>query len=65
MYVLVTDKNEENQMKKEGPRVVTTLYGHLVIARRTKPVFELEQEFDGHNPHMKFGRNLTKMTKLE
>ena len=65
MYALVTDKNEENQMKKEGPRVVTTLYCHLVITRLTKPVFELEQEFDGHNPHMKFGRNLTIMTKFK
>ena len=26
MYVLVTYKDEENQMKNEGARVVTTLY---------------------------------------
>ena len=30
----------------------------LVIVCRTKLVFELEQEFDGSNPYMKFGKNL-------
>ena len=34
--------------------------GHLVIVRLTKFVFELEQEFDGSNPYMKFGRNTIK-----
>ena len=29
----------------------------LVIVRRTKLVFKLEQEFDESNPYMKFGRN--------
>ena len=28
MYVLVTYKEEENQMKNEGARVVTTLYSY-------------------------------------
>ena len=37
----------------------------LVIFRLTKSVFELEREFDGNNPYMKFGRNPIKMTKLE
>ena len=32
----------------------------LVIVRPTKLVFELEQEFDGSNPYMEFGRNLIK-----
>ena len=27
----------------------------LVMVRLTKLVFELEQEFDGSNPYMKFG----------
>ena len=38
MYVLVTYRDEENQMKNEGARVVTTLYrsildvqGHLTL----------------------------------
>ena len=29
----------------------------LVIIRQTKPVFELEREFNGSHPYMKFGRN--------
>ena len=29
MYVLVTYKDEENQMKDEGTRVVTTLYSYI------------------------------------
>ena len=32
MYVLVTYKDEENQMKNEGARVVTTLYGYIFDA---------------------------------
>ena len=31
--------------------------GHLGYRMSTKPVFELEREVDGSNPHMKFGRN--------
>ena len=30
MYVLVTYKDEENQMKNEGARVVTTLYSYIL-----------------------------------
>ena len=30
MYVLVTYKNEENQMKNEGARVDTTLYSYIL-----------------------------------
>ena len=47
----------------------------LVIVHRTIPIFELEQEFDGSNPYMKFGRNpikkclpllgIKKITKLQ
>ena len=47
----------------------------LVIVRQTKSIFELEQEFDGSNPYMKFGRNqikkvspllgIKKITKLQ
>ena len=33
MYVLVTYKNEENQMKNEGPRVDTTLYSYILDAQ--------------------------------
>ena len=33
MYVLVTCKGEENQMKNEGPRVVTTLYSYIFDAQ--------------------------------
>ena len=29
IYVLVTYKDEENQMKNEGARVVTTLYSYI------------------------------------
>ena len=29
MYVLVTYKDEENQMKNEGATVVTTLYSYI------------------------------------
>ena len=30
MYVLVTHKDEENQMKNEGASVVTTLYSYIL-----------------------------------
>ena len=33
MYVLVTYRDEENQMKNEGVRVVTTLYGFILDAQ--------------------------------
>ena len=33
MNVLVTDKDEENQMKNEGSRVVTTLYSYILDAK--------------------------------
>ena len=33
MYVLVTYKDEENQMKNEGARVVTTLYSYIFDAQ--------------------------------
>ena len=33
MYVLVTYKDEENQLKKEGARVVTTLYSYIIDAQ--------------------------------
>ena len=30
MYVLITYKDEKNQMKNEGARVVTTLYSYIL-----------------------------------
>ena len=33
MYVLVTYRGEENQMKNEGARVVTTLYSYILDAQ--------------------------------
>ena len=33
MYVLVTYRDEENQMKNEGARVVTTLYRYILDAQ--------------------------------
>ena len=33
MYVLVTYRDEENQMKNEGARVVTTLYSYILDAK--------------------------------
>ena len=33
MYVLATYKDEENQMKNEGARVVTTLYSYVLDAQ--------------------------------
>ena len=33
MYVLVTYKDEENQMKTVGARVVTTLYSYILDAQ--------------------------------
>ena len=33
MYILVTYKNEENTMKNEDDRVVTTLYCHILDAQ--------------------------------
>ena len=33
MYVLVTYRDEENQMKNEGNRVVTTLYSYILDAQ--------------------------------
>ena len=34
MYVLVTYKDEENQIKNEGARVVTTLYSYILDSQR-------------------------------
>ena len=34
MYVLVTYIDEENQMKNEGARAVTTLYSYILDAQR-------------------------------
>ena len=31
MYVLATYKDEENQMKNAGARVVTTLYSYILV----------------------------------
>ena len=33
LYVLVTYKDEENQMKNEGARVITTLYSYILDAQ--------------------------------
>ena len=33
MYALVTYKDEENQMKNQDARVVTTLYGYILNAQ--------------------------------
>ena len=33
MYVLVTYKDEENQMKNQGAKVVTTLYSYILDAQ--------------------------------
>ena len=33
MYVLVTYRDEENQMKYEGARVVTALYNYILDAQ--------------------------------
>ena len=33
MYVLVTYRDEENQIKNEGARVVTTLYSYILDAQ--------------------------------
>ena len=38
MYVLVTYKDEENQMKNEGARVVTTLYSYFRHSRAANSV---------------------------
>ena len=33
MYVLITYKDEKNQMKNEGTRVVKTLYSYILDAQ--------------------------------
>ena len=33
MYVLITYKDEKNQMKNEGARVVTTIYSYILDAQ--------------------------------
>ena len=33
MYVLVTNRDEEDQIKNEGARVVTTLYSYILDAQ--------------------------------
>ena len=33
LYVLVTYRDDENQMKNEGARVVTTLYSYILDAQ--------------------------------
>ena len=53
MYVLVTYKNEDDQMKNEGTRVVTTLYSYIldgqgqltVVGGRVWPKIKLIQAF--------------------
>ena len=44
--------------------MVAILSAILVIECQTKPVFKLEQEDDGSNPYMKFGRNLIKNDRV-
>ena len=58
-YVRVTTTADERKMISGGHFV-----GHLGYSLSDKPQFELEPEFDGSKPYMKFGRNLIKMTKL-
>ena len=38
MYVLVTYKDEEDQMNNEGARVVTTLYSYILDAKVQLPL---------------------------
>ena len=53
MYVLVTFKNEDDQMKNEGARLVTTLYSYIldaqgqliVVGGRVRPNIKLIQAF--------------------
>ena len=33
MYVLVTYRDEENQIQNEGARVITTLYSYIIDAQ--------------------------------
>ena len=33
MYVMITYKDEENQMKNEGASVITTLYSYILDAQ--------------------------------
>ena len=52
MYVLVTEKNEEDQIENEGARVVKTLYSyildaHSVVGGQVWPKIELIQAFMG------------------
>ena len=44
MYVLVTYRNEENQMKNEGARVVTTLYSYILDAQGQRWMGEAENQ---------------------
>ena len=43
----------QNQIDRRGPFRRPSCF----IVRQTKFVFKLEQEFDGSNPYMKYGRN--------
>ena len=45
------------ECQKQTDRQRPFLLAILVIVCWTTPIFELEPEFDGSNPYMKFGSN--------
>ena len=44
MYVLITHKDEKNQMKNEGARVVTTLYSYILDAQVQLTLYPFKTE---------------------
>ena len=64
MYVLVTYRDEENQMKNEGARVVTTLYiledfenASPYFALFLQTVYAIEKLLAGFNVQPRIGMN--------
>ena len=49
--------NHYGRLSTKADRRGAILTAILCIVRLSKLVFELEQEYDGSNPYMKFGRN--------
>ena len=70
MYVLVTYRNEENQKKNEGARVVTTLYSYILDAQGQLNLYLLAENqthsnFYGSPCYLQMRKIHSKMKVLE
>ena len=65
MYVLVTYRDEENQMKNEGARVVTTLYSYILDAQGQLQKNHTHSNFYGSPCYLQMRKIHSKMKVLE